>query len=139
MRESSLLTLAICASLVFSSPASAGAMFMGLGDLPGGTFVSVANRVSENMVAVGSSNNLAPQPVGEQAFRWTQGSGMVGLGDLPGGWSSSLARDVSADGSVVVGQGQSYSGQEAFRWTEEGGIGFPARRIHFKYGPRLVS
>ena len=46
---------------------------------------------------------------------------MVGLGDLPGG-SNSLARSASADGSVVVGDGISASGLEAFRWTSGGGM-----------------
>jgi hypothetical protein len=40
-----------------------------------------------------------------------------GLGDLPGGSSSSNAFDLSADGSVVTGLGNSASSPEAFRWT----------------------
>jgi probable HAF family extracellular repeat protein len=47
---------------------------------------------------------------------------MVGLGDLPGGAFLSAADDVSADGSVIVGQGVSASGFEAFRWTSGGGM-----------------
>ena len=47
---------------------------------------------------------------------------MVGLGDLPGGDFYSQADAVSADGSVVVGQGHSASGYEAFRWTSGGGM-----------------
>ena len=47
---------------------------------------------------------------------------MVGLGDLPGGAARSYAYDTSADGSVVVGLGGSFSGTEAFRWTEAGGM-----------------
>ena len=46
-----------------------------------------------------------------------------GLGDLPGGLFNSQAYDVSADGSVVVGQGNSASGGEAFRWTSAGMVG----------------
>jgi probable HAF family extracellular repeat protein len=45
-----------------------------------------------------------------------------GLGDLPGGVFNSRAIDISADGSVVVGAGTSASGQEAFRWTVDGGM-----------------
>jgi len=45
-----------------------------------------------------------------------------GLGDLPGGSFLSNASDVSADGSVVVGQGRSASGREVFRWTSGGGM-----------------
>ena len=44
------------------------------------------------------------------------------LGDLPGGFTSSMANGVSADGSVVVGNSHSASGNEAFRWTESGGM-----------------
>ncbi len=47
---------------------------------------------------------------------------MVGLGDLPGGTFLSNAFGVSADGSVVVGEGRSASGVEAFRWTQGGGM-----------------
>jgi probable HAF family extracellular repeat protein len=47
---------------------------------------------------------------------------MVGLGDLPGGSFASFARGVSADGSVVVGQSNSASGDEAYRWTSGGGM-----------------
>jgi probable HAF family extracellular repeat protein len=47
---------------------------------------------------------------------------MVGLGDLPDGIFHSDARGVSGDGEVVVGFGHSASGQEAFRWTQAGGM-----------------
>ena len=44
------------------------------------------------------------------------------LGDLGGEDDRSVARDVSADGKVVVGESFSMSGQEAFRWTADGGM-----------------
>jgi probable HAF family extracellular repeat protein len=45
------------------------------------------------------------------------------LGDLlGGGMIYSLAHGVSSDGSVVVGTSRSDSGQEAFRWTSDGGM-----------------
>ena len=47
---------------------------------------------------------------------------MVGLGDLPGGSFDSCAYGVSGDGSLVVGNGSSASGGEAFRWTADGGM-----------------
>jgi probable HAF family extracellular repeat protein len=47
----------------------------------------------------------------------------VGLGDLDGGTFGSIALGVSADGAVVVGQGSSASGDEAFRWTAGGMVG----------------
>jgi probable HAF family extracellular repeat protein len=46
----------------------------------------------------------------------------TGVGDLPGGAVGSAGFDVSADGSVVVGESESASGTEAFRWTLAGGI-----------------
>jgi len=45
-----------------------------------------------------------------------------GLGDLPRGIFKSHAYAVSADGSTVVGEGESRYGAEAFRWTQAGGM-----------------
>jgi probable HAF family extracellular repeat protein len=47
---------------------------------------------------------------------------MVALGDLSGGTLQSDAFGISFDGSVVVGMGNSASGNEAFRWTSGGGM-----------------
>jgi probable HAF family extracellular repeat protein len=70
---------------------------VGLGDLPGEIFDSVALGVSaDGSVVVGSSNGAS----GNEAFRWTSEGGMVGLGDLAGGTFNSRASAVSADGSV---------------------------------------
>jgi len=46
----------------------------------------------------------------------------VGLGDLAGGIFASSALGVSANGLVVVGESESTSGTQAFRWTSGGGI-----------------
>ena len=94
--------------------------FMGLGDLPGGSFSSGASAVSrDGSVVVGTSTSSS----GSEAFRWTRDGGMVGLGALPGGTFGSTAAGVSGDGSVVVGNsngGSSTSG--LFRWTSAGGM-----------------
>jgi probable HAF family extracellular repeat protein len=91
----------------------------GLGDLPGGTFHSVANAVSANgLVIVGSSDSSS----GLEAFRWTAGGGMIGLGWLSEDNPSSQAWDLSADGSVIVGSSSSATGVQAYRWTEESGM-----------------
>ncbi len=90
---------------------------VGLGALPGDEHQeSVANAISaDGSVVVGwSESDLWPR----QAFRWTAEGGMVGLGDLPGGSGSSNAHDVSADGSVVVGNGS----KTGFRWTADDGM-----------------
>jgi uncharacterized membrane protein len=52
--------------------------------------------------------------------RWTLDGGIDILGDLTGGSLNSFAWGVSADGSIVVGQGN--PGAEAFRWTESSGM-----------------
>jgi probable HAF family extracellular repeat protein len=44
------------------------------------------------------------------------------LGELPGGSFSSAPTGISADGSVIVGGSSSASGQQAFRWTSDGGM-----------------
>ena len=85
------------------------ASFMGLGDLPGGDFYSVAFGVSDDgTTVVGWSRG--PDPgipfrTSYEAFRWTEAEGMVGLGDLDTTFVFSRANDVSADGSVIVGIG----------------------------------
>ena len=51
-----------------------------------------------------------------------QAASFQGLGDLPGGIFHSLAYGVSANGSVVVGRGNSANGFEASRWTQATGM-----------------
>src|SRR5215208_2279315 len=93
-----------------SSPALAGS-FQGLGDLPGGTFRSYANAVSDDgSTVVGYSSSASSSASGWEAFRWTSGGGMVGLGDLPGGTFQSYAHGVSDDLWTIVGSSSSASG-----------------------------
>ena len=47
---------------------------------------------------------------------------MVGLGDLPGGIFSSTAFALSGDGKVIVGDGRTDLGFEAFVWDEINGM-----------------
>ena len=72
------------------------------GDLPGGSFTSWANDISSNgstIVGIGTTD------IGTQAFVWTN-TGMANLEDLIGvGYIA--ANGVSADGSVIVGEGPS--------------------------------
>jgi T5SS/PEP-CTERM-associated repeat protein/probable HAF family extracellular repeat protein len=111
----------------------------GLGHLYTGSVitqsVSEAFGVADHgRVVVGYSKN---DQGNMEAFRWTDlnANGSVdpaerlsvnpekfGLGDLPGGIFRSVAWDASGDGQVVVGYGNSDSGTEAFRWTEDGGM-----------------
>jgi probable HAF family extracellular repeat protein len=99
---------------------------VGLGDLIGGDFYSSAVGVSaDGSVVIGNSSSASSGPSADsryEAFRWTPSGGMAGLGDLPGGIFYSYASSVSADGSVVVGYGNSANGYEAFRWTQSDGM-----------------
>jgi probable HAF family extracellular repeat protein len=104
------LIIAAIASLTTNA-----ASFRGLGDLPGGSFLSVAMGISSNgQVVVGYSSSAN----GTEAIRWTPTNGLVGLGDLPGGTFSSFASAISPEGAVIVGVGRSAAGGEAFRWTQ---------------------
>jgi probable HAF family extracellular repeat protein len=93
-------------------------MFMGLGDLPGGSSYSVGRAISaDGSTVVGLSSGTS----GYEAYRWTIGGSMVGLGDLPGGSFVSSAYAVSADGSTIVGYSRG-NFNEAFKWTSAGGM-----------------
>jgi probable HAF family extracellular repeat protein len=111
--------LALAVMLGFGVSPAHAAYFTGLGDLPGGSFDSVAYGVSaDGSVVVGRSLSTSAH----EAFRWTSGGGMVGLGFLPGDVYYSEANGVSADGSVVVGTSFYASGQEAFVWMPGAGM-----------------
>lgn len=99
-----------------------GHSFTGLGDLPGQRVTTTPVSISGDGSTVVGQTGI-PGGGGNQAFRWTQTTGMVGLGDFPGGSFSSEAHGVSADGSVVVGQASpAGAGAEAFRWTQATGM-----------------
>ncbi len=91
----------------------------GLGDLPGGSFFSLAADVSDDgSVIVGLSSSDSDN----EAFRWNALDGMVGLDDLPGGRSWSIAQAVSGNGAIIVGRGTSTAGREAAVWSSDGGV-----------------
>jgi probable HAF family extracellular repeat protein len=97
-----------------------------LGDAPGGleNGVGYGDGVSaDGSMVVGTTNSQN----GIEAFRWTEAGGFQLLGDLPGGNYASRAFDISADGSIVVGESYSAASQpfgwpEAFVWSEENGM-----------------
>ncbi len=126
-------TYNVTANTAFRWTQSGG--MISLGTLPG-DFGSIAYAASfDGSVIVGSStasppyffSSTHPQTRGSEAFRWTQANGMVALGYLPGD-TISEALDVSADGSVVVGDSSgNYSNgafgyPQAFRWTQASGM-----------------
>jgi probable HAF family extracellular repeat protein len=57
------------------------------------------------------------------AFRWTAAGGIESLGRVAGRSGGTAARAVSADGTTVVGDGNTGANTvpEAFRWTRSGG------------------
>jgi probable HAF family extracellular repeat protein len=75
--------------------------------------------------AVSADGAIVVGELGLEAARWTisdTGNSVLKLGDLPGGAFQSYAVDVSADGKVIVGNGTTQRGVEAFRWTEAAGL-----------------
>lgn len=101
---------------------------IGLGDLPGGAFDSVALAISgDGSTAVGWGTNSENRM---QAFRWEESESVMVA--LPDSGIESSAWDVSLDGSVVVGgdrlsedvlRGKKViapATNEAYRWTEAG-------------------
>ncbi len=102
---------------------------VGLGDPPGGPSSSGAEAISaDGTTVVGWSEAvewfLLFRWTAEEvlAFRWTAEEGMVTLGDLPGGSVDSVALDVSADGSIIVGESDGALGGEAFIWDGAHGM-----------------
>jgi probable HAF family extracellular repeat protein len=121
-----VLFIIICSFIYSITGFAQHALFQPLGDLPGGIFDSGASAVSaDGSVVVGYGTTAQ----GQQAFRWTQSTGMTSLGNLP---DSTLkinwAYDISADGSVIVGSGDTGAvrsfgeGERGFRWTKESGM-----------------
>lgn len=89
-----------------------------LGDLPGGIEDSAAMDISaDGSVIVG----FGTTSFGREPFVWTQADGLRSLGALPTVFSlGAQANAVSADGTVIVGEGIGGVGG-AFIWTEETG------------------
>jgi probable HAF family extracellular repeat protein len=88
-----------------------------IGDLPGGSFFSIAEAVSGDGSAVVGQSSSAH---GYEPFLWTASDGMRALGEITGGSFRGWAFDISDDGKVVVGL-NSENGTQAFAWTETGG------------------
>jgi probable HAF family extracellular repeat protein len=105
--------LAVCVAV---AGAARAASFEGLGMLDGGADSEAVAVSADGSVVVGTSGTAS----GQQAFRWTADGGMVPV-PIPAGLTSTWGTDVSADGSIVLGQGrQSASppfGYEGFRWS----------------------
>ncbi len=89
-----------------------------LGNLPDTSFKkSWANSISANGNVIVGSGDPGSGWNGYMGFRWIASSGMEKFGSLDGS-TRYEAFSVSADGSVIVGDG----GLQAFRWTQQSGI-----------------
>ncbi len=83
------------------------------------TTSDVAGLSADGTAAVGTSLPSTPGPL--QATRWTQAGGPQALGIHPTG-ASSRGAAISADGSTVVGWGDTGTGFQAARWRAETGF-----------------
>ncbi len=123
MKDCRLICRSLGVWVAVQSAAWGQPTLQGIGFLPGSDspIYSDANGISaDGSVVVGRASSAT----GVDAFRWTVETGIVSLGSLPGG-SGSIAEEVSGDGSVIVGWGDSPdsgSNVEAFRWTAETGM-----------------
>ncbi len=98
--------LALWAVLSGSLQVHAQCRFRGLGLLNGD---SVASGVSaDGRIVTGTANT--------EAFLWDAQSGMIGLGPLSNGGTFTFGNGISADGSTVVGTGDSVDGGRSFLW-----------------------
>ncbi|MEM6611415.1 MAG: PEP-CTERM sorting domain-containing protein [Cyanobacteria bacterium P01_C01_bin.72] len=117
---------------------------VGLGDLSGGQFASIAYAVSAGgKIVVGQGKPSTKNPemafFETEAFIWNKANGMVGLGDLPGGQFASIAYAVSANGDIVVGKSHTDMGWEAFIWQKEKGMRVLKDLLENEYGLNLTS
>ncbi|MCO6043656.1 hypothetical protein NG895_07030 [Aeoliella sp. ICT_H6.2] len=118
LRRHTAYAKCLLAPIVFALPMGLAhaAMFIPLGDLPGGERSSIAYAVSNNAVVVGASSSAQGA---QEAFRWEAGT-MTGMGSLPNGWPGSIANGISGDASVIAGVGYALLDQtptaRAVRW-----------------------
>lgn len=110
-------------NLIFTlSAGAAQPIFTGLGDLPGGPFVSRANAVSaDGRVVVGSSASATSEGSTE-AFIWTLESGMVGMAKTGSPYYPRSAFGVSGNGLTVAGTGETPSQGAAWIWSSSTGF-----------------
>lgn len=102
-----------------------------LGPMPEGTAGFASAASGDGSVVVGDAGN---------AFRWTEGSGMVGLGNTPSeAFTHTVAWDVSADGSVIVGNGSTANGAAAFIWDSNHGMRLLRDVLVNDYGLDLIG
>lgn len=114
----SLLPSVLLTSLLAAPAAAGNARFVGIGDLPGGTYGSQGCMVTDSGIVYGEANG----PDGTEAVLWTEAGGLVPLGDLPGGLYVSHAWSGAEDGSIAAGFSDTPLGEEAMVWTSAAGM-----------------
>ncbi len=78
------------------------------------------NGLFEALSADGSIGVGQMAPPLDLAFTWTACDGFTTLADIAGGIQDASAEDLSADGTIVVGEGRDASGNIALKWTGGG-------------------
>jgi uncharacterized membrane protein len=111
----------------------------GLGLLPDAVYGTASGIAGDGSVVVGNCLYSLSPPLPEEAFRWTPTRGMEALGDLPGGLLHSYAADVSADGSIIVGAGNTDLGDEAIIWDAVHGMRNLREMLVHDYGIDLTG
>jgi uncharacterized membrane protein len=100
----------------------------------GGIEISVPWACSpDGQVVIGYSTT----PLGFEAYRWTQQTGMQPLGTLPGGSHFSAALAVSADGNLIGGSDNGLD--TAFIWTPALGMRDLKTVLQSEYGLNLAG
>jgi probable HAF family extracellular repeat protein len=93
-----------------------------LGDLPGGSFFSVAKGINDAGQVVGYSDALSsPITSGRHGFIWDAINGMQDLGDLPGGNNDIEPIGINSAGQVV-GHSRTRDTTRAFLWDAVNGM-----------------
>lgn len=62
--------------------------------------------------------------VGDEAYRWTEASGIQPIGVLPGTQYNGYAIDLSEDGNLIIGYCGVGFDRRGFAWTPDGGMGY---------------
>ncbi len=97
---------------------------------------AVAFDVSNTGTIVGRATTSALE---HEAFLWSQATGTVSIGDFSGGRHLSSANAVTADGSIVVGRGETDNGGLAFIWDELNGLRSLQSALENDYGMDLTG
>ena len=93
-----------------------------LGGVGGNDGFTRADDMSDDGSTIVGYSQTAAAPNGA-GYRWNQANGIENIGTLSAPYNVwSWARGISADGSTIVGQSNSFSSGHAFRWSESGGF-----------------